>query len=55
MTNDWYGRAQTILGGATPKQVALASVRQQAEQVRKNKPVNSKSPWLIFQFLPLRS
>jgi len=34
------------VGGATFGRVALDSIKKQAEQVMRNKPVSSISPWL---------
>jgi hypothetical protein len=46
------GRAQPIVGGATPGLVALGSIRKQAEQARRSKPVSSTPPWSLHQLLP---
>jgi hypothetical protein len=41
-----------MVGGAIPGLVVLASVREQAEQARGNKPVNNTPPWLLHQLQP---
>lgn len=43
--------AQSIVGGATPGQVVLGSIKKQVEQARKSKPVGSTPPWLLHQLL----
>jgi hypothetical protein len=46
----WEG--QPIVGGATPGQVILGSIRKQTEQVMWEKPGSSTPSWLPHQFLP---
>jgi hypothetical protein len=40
------------MDSATPGQVALACIREQAEQVTGSKPVIRVPPWPLHQFLP---
>jgi hypothetical protein len=43
----------SIVGGAIPGLVVLGSIRKQAEQTRKSKPVSSTLPCPLHQLLPL--
>ena len=44
-----YGGAQPIVGGIILRLVFLGSIRKQAEQVMRSKPVSSTPPWLLHQ------
>jgi hypothetical protein len=44
----WEG---PFLGGATPVLVVLSSIREQAEQARRSKPVSNVPPWPLHQLL----
>ena len=48
LISDWWGRAQPIVGGAIPGQVVLGSIRKQAEQAMRNKPLSSTPPWPLY-------
>jgi hypothetical protein len=39
------------VGGAIPGLVVLSSIREQAEEARRSKPVSSTPPWPVHQFL----
>jgi hypothetical protein len=41
-----------MIGGAIPGLVVMGSIRKQAEQARRSKPVSSAPPWPLHQFLP---
>jgi hypothetical protein len=45
------GRVQPIEGGAIPGLVVLGSIRKQAEQARRIKPVSNIPPWPLHQLL----
>lgn len=45
--SDWCGRAQPVVGGATPGLLILASIRKQTEQTTESKPVSSTSLLLL--------
>jgi hypothetical protein len=49
------GKAQAIVGGAIPGLKVLGSVRKQAEQAMRNKPVDSILAWLLHRLLALGS
>ena len=42
-----------LVGGAIPGLVDLGSIREQAEQARKSKPVKNIPPWPLHQLLLL--
>jgi hypothetical protein len=42
-------RRGPIVGGAIPGLVVLGSIRKQAEQARRSKPVSSIPPWPLHQ------
>ena len=49
----WLSRVGgPVVGGAIPGLVVLASVRKQAEQAKRSKPVSSIPPWPLQQLLP---
>lgn len=48
-------RAQPTVGRATPRYVALGSIRKQIKEVMRNKPVSSVPPWFLLQLPPLGS
>ena len=51
--SDWWKRASLpIVGGATPGLVVLGSIRKEAEQAVKSKPVSNIPPWPLHQLLP---
>ena len=41
-----------MVGGAIPGLVVLGSIRKQAEQAMRSKPVSSTPPWPLLQLLP---
>ena len=43
-----------MVGGVIPGLVVLSSIRKQAEQAMRSKPVSSTPPWSLLQVLPLR-
>ena len=40
-----------MVGGAIPGLEVLGSIRQQAEQARRSKPVINIPPWALYQLL----
>ena len=50
--SDWLGRVQPIVGGAIPELVGPGSIRNQAQQAMRSKPVSSTPPWPLHQLLP---
>jgi hypothetical protein len=40
------------VGGATPRLVALGSIRKKAEQAMRSKLANSTPPWPLHEHLP---
>jgi hypothetical protein len=40
-----------LVGGAIPGLVVLSSIREQAEQARRSKPVKNIPPWLLYLLL----
>jgi hypothetical protein len=40
-----------LVGGAIPGLVVLGSIREQAEQARRSKPVKNIPPWPLHQLL----
>lgn len=42
LINDWWGKAQPIIEGVIPGLVVLCSVRKQAKQAMKSKPVSKQ-------------
>jgi hypothetical protein len=48
-------RTQAIVGGAIPGLVVLGSIRNQAEQSTRSKPVSSNPPCSLHQLLPAGS
>ena len=49
---DVLGPPTPTVRGAIPGQVFLDSIRKQAEQAIRSKPVSSIPPWLLIQLLP---
>jgi hypothetical protein len=49
LISNWWGRSQFIMGGFIPALVVLASIRKQAEQATRSKPVSSIPPLPLHQ------
>jgi hypothetical protein len=44
-------RERPLVGGTIPGLVVLGSIREQAEQARRDKPVKNITPWPLHQLL----
>ena len=42
-----------MVGDTIPRLVVLGSIRKQAEQARRSKPINNTSSWTLHQLLPV--
>ena len=52
LLGDGCERAELTVVCATPGLVILGAVREQAEQVMRNKPISIAPPWLLHQLPP---
>ena len=55
LISDWCEEDSPLWVVPSPRLVVLGSVRKQAEQGMRSKPVCSTSPWFLHQLLPLRT
>ena len=52
LITDCCERAQAIVGGTTPGQVVLGSIRKQAKEAMRGKSMSNNFSWPLYQILP---